>query len=99
MSLVIEPMGGTIGGRVTGVDMRRPLDAGEVAAIEAGMDRYAVLVFPGQDITDEQQKAFSVNFGPLEDTAGGNVTKKEQARLGAGWRMCPTWTRTASRWP
>jgi len=35
-------------GEVTGVDISRPLSRDEVAAIEAGMDRYAVLVFPDQ---------------------------------------------------
>ncbi len=35
------------------------------------MDRYAVLVFHGQDITDEQQHAFSRNFGELENPRGG----------------------------
>ena len=48
------------------------------------MDRYAVLVFHGQNITDEQQKAFSRNFGPLEDARGGNVTKPQDKRLGTG---------------
>ena len=35
-------------------------------------------------ITDEQQMAFSQNFGPLEDARGGNVTKPEDKRLGTG---------------
>jgi alpha-ketoglutarate-dependent 2,4-dichlorophenoxyacetate dioxygenase len=48
------------------------------------MDRYAVLIVPAQQITDEQQQDFTVNFGPLEDPTGGNVTKKEERRLGAG---------------
>jgi alpha-ketoglutarate-dependent 2,4-dichlorophenoxyacetate dioxygenase len=46
------------------------------------MDRYAVLVFHDQDITDEQQVAFSRNFGEIENSAGGNVTRPEQKRLG-----------------
>ena len=50
-------------GEVSGVDLRRPLSREDVAAIEAGMDRYAVLVFHDQNITDEQQIAFSRNFG------------------------------------
>ena len=62
-------------GEVSGVDLRQPLSRDEVAAIEAGMDRYAVLVFHGQNITDEQQIAFSRNFGEIENSAGGNVTK------------------------
>jgi alpha-ketoglutarate-dependent 2,4-dichlorophenoxyacetate dioxygenase len=48
------------------------------------MDRYAVLVFHDQKITDEQQMAFSVNFGPLEDARGGNITKPEERRLQVG---------------
>jgi len=68
-------------GEVSGVDLRRDLSHDEVAAIEAGMDRYAVLVFHGQDITDEQQIAFSRNFGEIENSAGGNVTKPDQKRL------------------
>jgi len=68
-------------GEVSGVDLRRPLSRDEVAVIEAGMDRHAVLIFPGQHITDEQQIAFTRNFGEIENSAGGNVTKPDQKRL------------------
>ena len=68
-------------GEVSGVDLRRPLAADEVAAIEAGMDRYAVLVFHDQDITDAQQIAFTRNFGEIENSAGGNVTQPHEKRL------------------
>jgi alpha-ketoglutarate-dependent 2,4-dichlorophenoxyacetate dioxygenase len=68
-------------GEVSGVDLRQPLSRDEVAAIEAGMDRYAVLVFHDQNITDEQQIAFTRNFGEIENSAGGNVTKPEEHRL------------------
>jgi alpha-ketoglutarate-dependent 2,4-dichlorophenoxyacetate dioxygenase len=63
------------------MDLRQPLSRDEVAAIEAGMDRYAVLVFHDQNITDEQQIAFTRNFGEIENSAGGNVTKPEERRL------------------
>jgi alpha-ketoglutarate-dependent 2,4-dichlorophenoxyacetate dioxygenase len=81
MTIAIEQIGPTLAGRVTGIDLTHPLDPPAVAAIEAGMDRYAVLVFPAQNLTDEQQIAFSLNFGQLEDTTGGNITKQEQRRL------------------
>jgi len=68
-------------GEVSGVDLREPLDRDEVAAIEAGMDRYAVLVFHDQNISDEQQIAFTRNFGQIEDSTGGNVTKPHEKRL------------------
>jgi alpha-ketoglutarate-dependent 2,4-dichlorophenoxyacetate dioxygenase len=81
MAVAIEQVGPTFAGRVGGVDASRGLTPDEVAAIEAGMDRHAVLVFRDQNITDEQQVAFSENFGRLEDTAGGNVTKRSELRL------------------
>ena len=68
-------------GEVSGVDLRRPLSPDEVAGIEEGMDRYAVLAFPGQDITDEQQIAFTRNFGEIENSAGGTVAKDHEKRL------------------
>src|ERR1041384_6311301 len=84
MPVSIRPLHPVIAGEVSGVDIRKPLTQDEVKAIEAGMDKFAVLVFHGQDITDEQQMAFSQNFGPLEDARGGNVTRPEDKRLGAG---------------
>src|SRR5438876_2704525 len=71
-------------GEVSGIDTSRRLSRDEIAAVEAGMDRYAVLVFHDQKLTDEQQMAFSRNFGPLEDARGGNITKPEDKRLQVG---------------
>jgi alpha-ketoglutarate-dependent 2,4-dichlorophenoxyacetate dioxygenase len=69
-------------GEVEGVDLRRPLSAAETAAIDAGMDKYAVLIFHGQDITDEQQLAFSANFGTIEmPGSASNITKPEERRI------------------
>jgi alpha-ketoglutarate-dependent 2,4-dichlorophenoxyacetate dioxygenase len=84
MPLSIRPLTPAIAGEVTGVDITKPLTSQEVAAIEAGMDKYAVLVFPNQAVTDEQQMAFTVNFGPIEDARGGNVTKPQDKRLATG---------------
>ena len=81
MTVTFEQLGPTLAARVIGVDATRPLDPETTRAIEAGMDHYAVLVFPQQDLTDEQQVAFSECFGELEATAGGNITKKEDRRL------------------
>lgn len=71
-------------GEVSGVDLRKPLTRQEAVEIEAGMDKYAVLVFHGQDISDEQQMAFALNFGERESSRGGTVTKKEDYRLSSG---------------
>src|SRR3954453_9300552 len=71
-------------GEVSGVDLRKPLTPQEAADIEAGMDKYAVLVFHGQDITDEQQMAFALNFGERENPRGGNIVKPQDSRLSTG---------------
>jgi alpha-ketoglutarate-dependent 2,4-dichlorophenoxyacetate dioxygenase len=84
MTVTIRQIHPVFVGEVSGVDLRKPLTAEEVAAIDAGMDKYAVLVFHGQDITDEQQIAFSANFGTLElPGAASNITKDHERRLRA----------------
>src|SRR5947209_2154138 len=71
-------------GEVSGIDLRKPLTREEAAAIDAGMDRYAVLVFRDQNITDDQQMAFTKNFGEIENAKGGNITKAHEYRLKQG---------------
>jgi alpha-ketoglutarate-dependent 2,4-dichlorophenoxyacetate dioxygenase len=84
MPISIRPLHPAIAAEVTGIDITRPLNPEQVAAIEAGMDKHAVLVFPNQPLTDEQQMALTVNFGPIEDARGGNVTKPQDKRLVTG---------------
>ncbi|HET6238941.1 MAG TPA: TauD/TfdA family dioxygenase [Acetobacteraceae bacterium] len=81
MTVAIHPMHTGFVGEISGIDITRSLSRDDVAAIEAGMDRYAVLVFHGQKLTDQQQQAFSHYFGELEHTAGGNITKAQDRRL------------------
>ncbi|WP_298270033.1 TauD/TfdA family dioxygenase [uncultured Bradyrhizobium sp.] len=84
MTVLIRQLHKHFVGEVSGVDLRKPLTKQEATDIEAGMDKYAVLVFHGQDITDEQQMAFALNFGERESSRGGTVTKKEDYRLSSG---------------
>jgi alpha-ketoglutarate-dependent 2,4-dichlorophenoxyacetate dioxygenase len=57
-------------GEVSGIDLRRDIDHDTAAAIEAGIDRFAVLVFHDQTLDDAQQIDFSRRFGPLEQATG-----------------------------
>jgi alpha-ketoglutarate-dependent 2,4-dichlorophenoxyacetate dioxygenase len=66
---------------VEGIDMTRPLTPEEVAAIHAGMDRYAVLVFHDQLIDDEQQLAFTRSLGEIEHSVGTSLREPGQYRL------------------
>jgi alpha-ketoglutarate-dependent 2,4-dichlorophenoxyacetate dioxygenase len=81
MVLSIGPIHPVFVGEVSGVDITRPVSRAEVEAIEAGMDRYAVLVFRDQELTDEQQIAFGRNFGDLEFTRGTGISKPGELRL------------------
>lgn len=84
MSIQFEAIKPAIGARVSGVDLTKALTRDEATRIEAAMDRFGMLVFHDQHVTDEQQKAFTLNFGPIEDARGGNITKQEDQRLPQG---------------
>jgi len=85
MSISIRQLHPVFVGEVAGIDCREPLGREEVAAIEAGMDRYAVLVFRDQNINDEQQIAFTRHLGELEGyNTPGHVRRREDQRLGPG---------------
>jgi len=69
---------------VSGVDLGKPLTPDDVTALDAAINKYAVLVFHDQDLTDDQQMAFTRNFGPIENARGGNITKPQDKRLVVG---------------
>jgi alpha-ketoglutarate-dependent 2,4-dichlorophenoxyacetate dioxygenase len=66
MALTLQPLHPRFAAEAGGLDLRRPLDAAAVAAIEAAMDRYGVLVFRDQPIDEDQQIAFTRRFGTLD---------------------------------
>jgi alpha-ketoglutarate-dependent 2,4-dichlorophenoxyacetate dioxygenase len=66
---------------VEGVDLTKPLSPDEVAAIHAGMDRYAVLVFHDQPLDDAQQLAFTRSLGDIEHAIGTSLRTPDQLRL------------------
>ena len=85
MSVSIRQIHPVFAGEVTGIDCARPLSPEETAAIEAGMDQYAVLVFRDQPLTDQQQIDFTRHFGELEGyNTPGHIRKRADSRLGPG---------------
>src|ERR1700756_5814391 len=66
MALEVTPLHPTLGAELRGVDLTRPVAREVFAEIEAAFNRYGILVFPEQPVSDEQQLAFSQLFGPLE---------------------------------
>jgi alpha-ketoglutarate-dependent 2,4-dichlorophenoxyacetate dioxygenase len=68
-------------GEISGVDLRISVDLETFREIAQALDRYAVLVFRGQPLSDSHQIAFSRLFGPIE-TAFGSIRKDRKTRLG-----------------
>ena len=66
MTLTIRQIHPLYVGEVSGVDLRRPPSTELVAAIDEAMDRYAVLVFHGQEMSEDEQIAFASAFGSLD---------------------------------
>jgi alpha-ketoglutarate-dependent 2,4-dichlorophenoxyacetate dioxygenase len=85
MSVSIRQIHPVFAGEVTGVDCRAPLSPATVAAVEAGMDQYAVLVF--RDQTSHGPAAAGLH-PPLRRTRGlptpGHIRKHADSRLAAG---------------
>ena len=65
MALDITQTDATLGATVSGIHLDA-LDDATFAAIEAAWHTHAVLVFPGQHLSEKAQAAFSERFGPLE---------------------------------
>jgi alpha-ketoglutarate-dependent 2,4-dichlorophenoxyacetate dioxygenase len=67
MTVSFTPLHPVFAAECAEVDISRPLTPEEAQAIDAGMDRYAVLVFRRDTpLSTEQQIAFTRNFGDLE---------------------------------
>jgi alpha-ketoglutarate-dependent 2,4-dichlorophenoxyacetate dioxygenase len=81
MSIRFHPLGPVIAAEVTGIDLRVPLTADQAQEIHAGMDRYAVLVFHDQDLTNEQHLAFTQALGPIEHAIGSSLRGAQDFRL------------------
>ncbi|MCA3349876.1 MAG: TauD/TfdA family dioxygenase [Roseomonas sp.] len=69
--LNITPLQPLFAARIEGVDAAQPVAAPVMAALRDALDRYSVLVLPGQHLDDAAQIAFSEGFGALEQTRPG----------------------------
>jgi taurine dioxygenase len=66
MSITVTPLSDALGAAITGVDLSQDVDAETVAAIKQAWLDNIIIVFPGQNITDDEQEKFCRNFGDLE---------------------------------
>jgi len=69
----VEPLDATLGAVVSGVRLA-DLDDATWRAVEDAFNQHAVLVFPGQHLSSDEQKAFARRFGDLEGKLGADGT-------------------------
>jgi alpha-ketoglutarate-dependent 2,4-dichlorophenoxyacetate dioxygenase len=81
MPLKTRQIGPCFAAEAEGLDLTRPLSPEDVAAVHAGMDEYAVLVFHGQFFQDDQQLAFTRSLGEIEHSIGASLRAPDEYRL------------------
>ncbi len=69
MSITVTPVHAEFVAEISGIDLAQPLQPADRDAIEAAINRCAVVVFHGQKLTDDQQIEFSGHFGPIHSSA------------------------------
>lgn len=61
----IDHLAPSFGAEVRALDVTKPMSAETVSALQSAWANYGVLLFRGQEITDEVQVRFAQRFGPL----------------------------------
>lgn len=80
MSLHLGPVTDGFVVEASGIDLSVPQDTEILRQIVAGMDRYAVMIFRDQSLTQTQQVAFARQMGPA-DTRLDEIMSKIQSRM------------------
>ena len=70
MNIQITPITSDFGAEITGVKMSMPVDLRIRDKIVTAMDRYAVCVIRGENVSEEEQINFAKAFGPLDEING-----------------------------
>jgi alpha-ketoglutarate-dependent 2,4-dichlorophenoxyacetate dioxygenase len=66
MALTLKPLHPLFAAEASGIALDQPLTLDEVKSINAAMNQYAVLVWRGQPLTQQQQVRMAESFGPLD---------------------------------
>ena len=69
MSITVKPVTPDFVAEISGLDLAQPLKPNDRDAIEAAINRYAIVVFHDQKLLDDQQIDFARHFGPIHSSA------------------------------
>ena len=78
----ITPTGGTLGARVTDIDLSRPMSAADFATILRALGQYGVLCFPDQLLEPAALRDFSQRFGSIQTSLTGKFQDPEIPEVG-----------------
>ncbi len=81
MSISIYPVTPDFAAEIGDVDLTQPLSTEDCAAIKAAFWKYAVLVFPAQEINSDQHVAFASQFGPIEPNINSYADEIKKERI------------------
>jgi len=81
MAIEVRPLSPSFAAEIGGIDLSRPMDAATVRTLWDAIDRYAVLVFHDQRLTDTELRDFAAAFGPLEIGRGALQGGKRRLTL------------------
>ena len=70
MAITVVPVTPSFAAEIGDVDLSRQLDPADLTAIRDAFATYAVVVFPDQQLSQDQHLDFAKHFGPLETTIG-----------------------------
>ena len=76
-TIEISQVGPTFAAEIRGIDASKPLSPRDLASLVQALDRFGVVVLPGQNLTPEQQIAVSEQLGPLENSDEGSPSFKK----------------------
>ena len=65
IDIEVTPLAAACGAEIRGIDLSRPLSAREVEAVRDAWNRHLVLVFRGQQVSQDDQLRFAAYFGDL----------------------------------
>ena len=65
MSISVEPLSPALGAAIKGIDLRRPLDAEAIKTVNDAFNRYIVVVFRDQDLSEADQLRAAGYFGKV----------------------------------
>jgi taurine dioxygenase len=89
LGITVTPLSPACGAEISGVDLTHDLSDAEFAAIKAAWDRHLVLVFRGQELSQEHQLRFAARFGELGERRT-NQAREELRPLASGVQQTDT---------